>query len=210
MVKLPSDPSLPDGVFVEDPALVLDELAVITSPAPPSRRREWPAIEAALHPFRRLVRMPTEAYLEGGDVLRVGRTLFVGQGGRTREAGIRALKEIVSPLGYAVIPVTLNGCLHLKSAAASGWRDAAGEPGVVGGRRSFRTPARGCAGRSRGEPTYFRFRAQLGRRRLPRTADMLRGLGHPVITLDVSELHKAEAGLTCMSLVFRREAKPQD
>src|SRR5262249_34891979 len=87
VVELPSDPALPDGAFVEDTAVVLDELAVITAPAPASRRGEWPAVEAALRPFRRTVRLPAGAYLEGGDVVRLGRTLYVGQGGRTGEAG---------------------------------------------------------------------------------------------------------------------------
>src|SRR5437773_1734800 len=81
VVELPSDSGLPDGVFVEDTAVVLDEVAVITSPSPLSRREEWPAVEAALRPFRRTVRLPPEAFLEGGDVLRVGRALYVGQGG---------------------------------------------------------------------------------------------------------------------------------
>src|SRR5262249_29436282 len=73
VVELPADPALPDGVFVEDTAVVLDELAVITAPAPASRRGEWPAVESALRTFRRTVRLPADAHLEGGDVLRVGR-----------------------------------------------------------------------------------------------------------------------------------------
>src|SRR5262245_23435947 len=93
VIALPADPALPDGVFVEDTAVVLDELAVIVSPAPASRQGEWPAVEAALRPFRRTVRLPPGAHLEGGDVLRVGRTLYVGQGGRTAEAGLRALAD---------------------------------------------------------------------------------------------------------------------
>src|SRR5262245_28875906 len=78
VIELPADPGFPDGVFVEDAAVVLDELAVQTSPTPPSRRGERAAVEAALAPFLNLARLPEEAYLEGGDVLRVGRTLFVG------------------------------------------------------------------------------------------------------------------------------------
>ena len=89
VVELPADPAHPDGVFVEDTAVVLDEVAVLTSPTPPSRRGELAAVEAALAPFRRLARLPPEAFLEGGDVLRVGRTLFVGLSGRTGEAGLR-------------------------------------------------------------------------------------------------------------------------
>src|SRR5437763_1604770 len=97
VVELPADPAFPDGVFVEDTAVVLDELAVITAPFPSSRREEWPAVEAALRPFRPLVRLPREAFLEGGDVVRVGRTLLVGQGGRTTEEGLRALRDVVRP-----------------------------------------------------------------------------------------------------------------
>ena len=93
VIELPADPAHPDGVFVEDVAVVLDEVAVITSPAPVSRRGERIAVEAALAPFRRVVRLPSEALLEGGDVLRLGRTLFVGQSGRTNEAGARRWKR---------------------------------------------------------------------------------------------------------------------
>jgi dimethylargininase len=204
VVELPSDPSLPDGVFVEDTALVLDELAVITSPSPPSRREEWHAIEAALRPFRPLVRLPAGAYLEGGDVLRVGRTLYVGQGGRTSEAGLRELDALVRPLGYAVAPVRLGSCLHLKSAC--GALDGATllvnrawlEPGALSGHRLVDVPAE--------EPWGANVLplpgATLVSAACPRTADLVHGLGHPTVALDVSELHKAEAGLTCMSLLF--------
>jgi dimethylargininase len=210
VIELPSDPTLPDGVFVEDPAVVLDELAVITSPFPPSRREEWPAVAAALQPFRPLVRLPADAHLEGGDVLRVGQTLYVGQGGRTREAGLKALDTILQPLGYLVVPVRLDGCLHLKSACSAidaetllvnrTWL----EVGALSGLRLVDVPSE--------EPWGVNVLslpgATLVSAACPRTADLLCSLGHPVVALDVSEIHKAEAGLTCMSLVFRREAKP--
>jgi dimethylargininase len=207
VIELPSDPSLPDGVFVEDPAVVLDELAVITWLSPPARREEWPAIAAALRPCRPLIRLPESAYLEGGDVLRVGRTLYVGQGGRTREVGYRALDEIVRPLGYTVVPVRLDGCLHLKSACSAldgetllvnrAWL----EGGALSGLRLVDVPAQ--------EPWGANVLplpgATLVSAACPRTADLVCTLGHPAVALDVSELHKAEAGLTCMSLVFNRE-----
>jgi dimethylargininase len=210
VVELPPDPALPDGAFVEDTAVVLDELAVIAAPSPPSRRGEWPAVEAALRPFRPLVRLPAGAYLEGGDVVRVGRALYVGQGGRTGEAGLRALEEVARPLGYAVAPVHLDGCLHLKSACCAldaqtllvnrAWLEAGALPAL----RLVDVPA--------GEPWGANVLplpgATLVSTACPRTADLLRSLGHQVVALDVSEIHKAEAGLTCMSLVFRREAKP--
>jgi dimethylargininase len=209
VVGLPADPALPDGVFVEDTAVVLDEVAVITAPAPVSRRGEWPAIAAALQPFRPLARIPMDAFLEGGDVVRVGRTLYVGQGGRTQEAGLRALDDLVRPLGYSVVPVRLGGCLHLKSACCAldsetllvnrVWLEA----DVLSGPRLVDVPA--------GEPWGPNVLALAGvtfvSAAYPRTADLLRGLGYPVVVLDVSEMHKAEAGLTCLSLVFRGETE---
>lgn len=207
VVGLSADPALPDGVFVEDTAVVLDELAVIAAPAPPSRRAEWPAVEAALRPFRPLVRLPADACLEGGDIVRVGRTLYVGQGGRTGTAGLRALDELVRPLGYAVAPVRIFGCLHLKSAVCAldqerllvnrAWLEA----DAVLGMELVDVPG--------GEPWGANVLplpgATLVSAACPRTADLLCGLGHEVVALDVSELHKAEAGLTCMSLVFAGE-----
>lgn len=203
VVELPADPALPDGTFVEDIAVVLDELAVITAPAPPSRRSEWPGVADALRPFRELVRLPADACLEGGDVCRVGRTLYVGQGGRTGAAGLAALEEVVRPLGYAVVPVPLGGCLHLKSACCPldaesvlvnrAWLAA----DALAGLRLVDVPAE--------EPWGANVLALPGATLVsaacPHTADVLRGRGHAVVALDVSEIHKAEAGLTCMSLV---------
>src|SRR5262249_57849689 len=80
---------------------------------------ELATVAAALDPFRRLARLPPDKFLEGGDVLRVGRTLFVGLSDRTGEAGVRALDGLLRPLGYSVVPVRVTGCLHLKSAACA-------------------------------------------------------------------------------------------
>jgi dimethylargininase len=207
VVELPSDPALPDGVFVEDTAVVLDELAIIASPSPISRRGESPTVEAALRPFRRIVRLPAEAYLEGGDVVRVGRALYVGLSARTGEAGLRALEEKVRPHGYTVVPVRIGGCLHLKSACCAldgdtllvnrEWLDV----GAISRLRLVDVPIE--------EPWGANVLSLPGATFVsaayPRTANMLRALGHPVLALDVSELHKAEAGLTCMSLVFSGE-----
>jgi dimethylargininase len=207
LVELPADPALPDGVFVEDTAVVLDELAIIASPAPASRRDECLAIEAALRPFRSLLRLPGGAYLEGGDVVRLGRTLYVGQGARTGEAGLQALDAVVRQRGYAVVPVRLAGCLHLKSACCAldmgtllvnrAWLEA----GALLGVRLVDVPA--------DEPWGANVLPLPGSTLVsaacPRTADLVCALGHPTVVLDVSELHKAEAGLTCMSLVFKDE-----
>src|SRR5262245_57539769 len=116
VIELEADPTLPDGVFVEDTAVVLDEVAVIAAPALPSRVAEVHAVADALRPFRPLARLPEGARLDGGDVLRVGRSLYVGLSSRTDEVGLRSLEEIVRPLGYVVVPVRVTGCLNLKSA----------------------------------------------------------------------------------------------
>jgi dimethylargininase len=195
-------------VFVEDAAVVLDEVAVLTSPALPSRRGEPATIAPALAPFRRLAPLPPDAPLEGGDVLRVGRTLVVGLSGRTGEAGLRALGGIVRPLGYSVVPVRVTGCLHLKSAACAVDEEtvlvnrAWVETGPFSALRLVDVPAAEPSGAN-----VLRLPgAVLASAAFPATADLVRGLGRRVVTLDVSELHKAESGLTCMSLVFTDHA----
>lgn len=117
LVRLPEEPNLPDSVFVEDAAVVLDELAIVTRPGAASRRPETETVAAALAPFRSLVRIEPPATLDGGDVLLAGRTIWVGLTPRTSSEGIDALAEIAGPLGYGVLPVNVRGCLHLKSAA---------------------------------------------------------------------------------------------
>jgi dimethylargininase len=157
-----------------------------------------------------MARLPPDACLEGGDVVRVRRTLFVGQGGRTKEAGLQALGELLRPLGYTVVAVRLSGCLHLKSACCAldeetllvnqAWMDVS----ALSTLRLIDVPVE--------EPWGANVLALPGATLVsaacPQTIDLLRRLGHKVVALDVSELHKAEAGLTCMSLVFRDEPTP--
>ncbi len=204
VIELPADPALPDGVFVEDTAIVLDEVAVLTAPTPPSRRGERAAIEMVLTPFRPLLRLPPDAFLEGGDVLRMGRTLFVGLSSRTGEAGMRALEANVRPFGSTIVPVRVTGCLHLKSAACAlddetvlinrEWLDA----GPFAKLRQVDVPDAEPFGAN-----VLRLpNAILVSAAFPATADVMRELGLRVVTVDVSELHKAESGVTCMSLVF--------
>lgn len=201
VVELPADPTLPDGVFVEDTAIVLDEVAVLTAPKPPSRRLEIDSIEAALAPFRSIERLPANAYLEGGDVLRMGRTLFVGLSARTGEAGIQALEGIVRPYGYTVVPVRVTGCLHLKSACCAlddrtillnrDWIDTA----PFSAFRFLDVVEPFGANVLRLSDSILVSTAY------PATVGRIRGLGYRAVVLDVSELHKAESGLTCMSLL---------
>jgi dimethylargininase len=204
-VELPADPAFPDCCFVEDVAVVLDEVALLAMPGAASRRGEIPAVEQALGRFRPIERTPLPATLEGGDVLRVGRRLFVGRSRRTNEAGIARLAAVAEPLGYRVLPVTVTGGLHLKSAVTAldderilanpGWADLApfAGLGVVP-----------VAPEEPGAANFLRVAglvvAHVG---FPRTIDRLSALGYAVRTLDVSEFLKAEASLTCKSILFR-------
>src|SRR5882724_3306913 len=116
VISLPAEPELPDSMFVEDPALVLDELAVIFPLGTETRRREAPTIASALEPFRKLSHVTLPGTVEGGDILRLDRKLFVGLTARSNAAGIAQLAQIVQPYGYQVLGVPVTGCLHLKSA----------------------------------------------------------------------------------------------
>jgi dimethylargininase len=116
VISLPAEPDLPDSMFVEDPAIVLDELAVILPLGTETRRREAPSLAQALAKFRKLEYISLPGTLEGGDVLRIGRKLFVGLTARSNAEGIRQLSAILAPHHYEVIAVPVTSCLHLKSA----------------------------------------------------------------------------------------------
>jgi dimethylargininase len=206
VIELPADPNLPDSCFVEDVAVVLDELAVLAMPGAASRRGEIPAVAASLARLRPLARVNLPATLEGGDVLRVGRTLFVGRSPRTNEAGVARLSALVEPLGYRVVPVAVTGCLHLKSAvtaldderllANAAWIDTA--------------PLRALdilavAPEEPGAANVLRVRGVIvAHTGFPRTMERIAALGYDVRPLDISEFLKAEAALTCKSLLVRR------
>src|SRR3981189_1810869 len=115
-LPLPAEPALPDSMFVEDPAIVLDELAVILPLGTESRRPEAASLANALSAFRKLEYVTLPGTLEGGDVLRMGRKLFVGLTRRSNAEGIRQLAAILAPHKYEVVAVPVTGCLHLKSA----------------------------------------------------------------------------------------------
>jgi dimethylargininase len=204
VVELPADATLPDCCFVEDVAIVLDEVAVLTRPGAPSRRGETAAVEAALQPYRPLVRLEEPARLDGGDVLVLGRRLLVGVSNRTDAAGLRALADAVRPFGYVVEPVRMQGCLHLKTAVT------AAAPGLLLVNPDWvdPEPLRGLdrVEVATGEPWAANVLSVAGAvvaaAGFPRTADRLRARGLDVRTVDVSEFQKAEGGVTCKSLVF--------
>jgi len=202
--ELDEESELPDAVFVEDTAIVLDEVAVITRPGARSRRPETESIARALEPWRALKHMLEPGTLDGGDVLRLGRTLYVGLSSRSNEAGVRQLAECVAPHGYTVRGVEVGGCLHLKSAACPVAEDALlcqvdwVDPGQFGDVRIIPTDP--------GEPGAANV-VWLGEDAIysaafPLTAAKLEAFGLRVHALDYGELAKAEGGVTCCSLLF--------
>ena len=194
----------PDGVFVEDAAVILDEVAVITTMGTPSRRGEIPAMRQAIAQVRETTSMALPATLEGGDVLRVGRTLFVGQTSRTNREGAAALQAVARPLGYTVVPVDVPGCLHLKTCITA----LDDETCLVNRQWLDVTPFAGFAlvdvapGEPWGANVVRLPSGLLMNAAYPETAARVRELGHNVRLVDISEFGKAEAGLTCMSLLF--------
>jgi dihydropteroate synthase len=218
VVTLPPVEELPDSVFVEDTAIVLDELAILTRPGVESRRAEVEIIEPEIARLRRkVVRLESPATLEGGDVMRVGRTLFVGLSSRTNWEGFTALRELVAPHGYRVCAVGLNDCLHLKTGCtALNDRILLANPAMVD-IGSF-----GCEVLlvDEAEPLAANVlrvgNSLLVGEEFPRTARLLADRGFDVRRVNVSEFAKAEGGLTCMSLLFkqrpqrRRSAAPHE
>jgi len=209
VVELPADPAFPDCCFVEDVAVVLDEVALLTRPGAASRRGEVEAIEAALAPFRSIETTPPPATLEGGDVLRVGHTLYVGRSARTNEAGIARLAAVAEPLGYRVVPVPVTGCLHLKSAVT-----ALDDERLLVNRVWLDTaPFRGLelvdvAPEEPGAANVLRVAGiVIAHPGFPRTIERVATLGYAVRELDVSEFLKAEAALTCKSLLISAGAR---
>lgn len=119
IVHLPPLDDLPDSVFVEDTAVVVDEMAILTRPGASSRRPEVDSIAPTLGEYRPLVRMTAPGTLDGGDVLRVGKRIWIGRSSRTNDDGIQQLRALLEPLRYTIEVVTLQGCLHLKSAVTA-------------------------------------------------------------------------------------------
>ncbi len=203
--RVAAAPDHPDSVFIEDTAVVLDDIAVITRPGAASRRGEVDAVAAALAPLRPLVRIVAPGTLDGGDVLVVGRRVLVGRTARTNDAGIAQLRSALAPHGCTVEAVAVTGCLHLKSAVTAlddgtvlcnpAWvdPDACAPLAVVPV-----DPAEPMAAnvlRIGGALVYADA--------YPRTRARIEALGHRPVLVNVSELAKAEGAVTCCSLVLR-------
>jgi dimethylargininase len=209
IISLPAEPTLPDSMFVEDPAIVLPELAVILLLGTESRRPEAASLAQALTKFRKLEYITPPATLEGGDVLRIGRTLFVGLSTRTNAEGIRQLTKILAPHNYKVVAVPVTGCLHLKSAVTHLGRNtllanhACFDPTPLANYNWIDVaPAEPHAANALALNNTVIFPASF-----PRTRARIESAGFHVTTVDISELQKAESGLTCSSLLFDVPAK---
>lgn len=202
---LPAEPELPDAVFVEDTAVVLDEIAVITRPGAASRRPETASTAAVLARHRPLAHLEAPGTLDGGDVLVSGRRLYVGLSSRTNLAAIDQLAAILRPHDYEVIPVNFRGCLHLKSGvtqvaeklvllnpewvdpdAFSGYHHVAVDPAEPHAANAL------SLGGSVIHPAHH-----------PRTRARLEAEGLRVEPIEMEELAKAEAGVTCCCLLVR-------
>jgi dimethylargininase len=203
--QLEAQPDLPDSVFVEDTAVVLDELAVITRPGAPSRRPETLSIAEALAPIRPIAQMTEPATLDGGDVLQLGTRVFVGQSTRTNENGVVQLQQLVEPFGYTVVAVPVTGCLHLKSAVTEvgpgtllinpRWVPA----DLFAAYRLIEVDPREPLGANAllaGGPVIYSHSS-------PATAERLLARGIDLRLLDMSEMEKADGAVTCCSLLIR-------
>lgn len=205
VVSLPPEPELPDSVFVEDTAVVVDELAVVTRPGAESRRDETTSVARVLAEYRPTEAIQAPGTLDGGDVLCVGRRVFVGLSVRSNREGIEQLHTLLSPHGYTVEALPVTGCLHLKSAVTQvapgtlllnpAWVD----PRAFSGLRHIEIdPAEPYAANALliGDTVIYPVA-------LPRTAARIQRARIRLATLDVSELAKAEGAVTCCSLILR-------
>lgn len=197
-------PDHPDSVFVEDTVVVVDDLAVLTSPGAPQRRGEVAGVEPVVRDLGlRVTQLELPATLDGGDVLQAGDVVFVGRGGRTNGDGVRRLRELLAPLGRVVVPVELGAVLHLKSAVTAlpdgtlvGW-DGLLDAGPLPTWRSAPEPPGAHVVPLGGSTVLMAASA-------PRTRDWLTDLGFDVVAVDVSEFEKLEGCVTCLSVLVRR------
>ena len=204
--RLPPADDLPDSVFVEDTAVVLDRIAVIARPGASSRRPEVESVHSALAPHREIVRIEAPGTLDGGDVLRIDSTLYVGLTPRTNADAVRQLAAAAAREGIEVVTATVTGCLHLKSAATL----VSSEPPIILANPSWIDPRLfdGCEviPVDEGEPSAANAllvcRTVVCAGEFPGTRARLEARGLATIAVPAGELAKAEGGLTCGSILF--------
>lgn len=204
VIRIKDNILLPDSVFVEDPIIVFDELAVMTSMGVASRRKETNALRSFFSGYRTVEQIALPARIEGGDVLKIGNRIFVGESPRTNRQGIDALGDIIEPLGYAVIPVRVTGCLHLKTGCTAlddktvlvnpDWLETRPFEGF----RVIETLPQEPFG-ANVLPVNDTICMNAA---FPETVELVKSMDYSVVSTDITEFVKAEAGLTCMSVPF--------
>jgi dimethylargininase len=205
VVVVPTEPGLADSVFIEDTAIVLDEVAVLLRPGAASRRPEVAGVETVLRPYRTLESIQPPGTLDGGDLLRIGNVIFAGLSTRSNQGGIDQLRDFVVDYGFSVKTMKTTKCLHLKSAVSvvapgtllinPDWIDdsAFGDYELI---EVDREEPHGANALLVGQNVLFPAS-------FPRTMDKLVTRGINVTPIDLSELQKAEGAATCCSLILK-------
>jgi dimethylargininase len=205
VLSLPEAPDLPDSVFVEDTALVLDECAIILRPGAESRRPETALIERVLSPYREIFHIEAPARVDGGDILCLGRDVYLGMSTRSDTNAAEQLQAILATFGYELHLAQVTGCLHLKSAVTQisrdtlllnpQWVDKKAFAGVNFVEIDASEPYAANAvliGDSIVYPAAF-----------PKTGKRLGAAGIAMVAVEADELAKAEGAVTCCSLILR-------
>jgi len=203
LVRVPEADDLPDSVFIEDAVVMFGDLAVLTSPGAASRRAELSAVESTLrHHGIAMARLQLPATLDGGDVLKVGTTVYVGQSQRTNAEGLRQLSDLLTPRGYTVVGVPVTRVLHLKTAVTAlpdgtviGHPDDVDQPDNFP--RFLPLPEHG------GAVVVLSAKTVLMAASVPRSIALVESLGYRVISVDISEFEKLEGCVTCLSVRIR-------
>jgi dimethylargininase len=207
-VRVAGDDDLPDSVFVEDAVVMFGDLAVLTSPGAESRRAETDAVSETMRRLAtsgsalELAAIDLPGTLDGGDVLKIDRTIYVGQGGRTNGDGIRQLRALLTPRGYTVVGVPVTRVLHLKSAVTAlpdgtviGYLDDVDHPDIFP--RFLAMPEHGAAAVVLSDDTVLMATS------VPASVALVESLGYRVVTVDISEFEKLEGCVTCLSVRMR-------
>jgi dimethylargininase len=197
----------PDAVFIEDTMVMFGGVAIMSRPGALERQPEVAAVEETVKslglPIHRLEDIDLAAHLDGGDVLKIGNTVYVGRGGRTDDAGIAALASVIESLGGTVIPVPITKVLHLKSAVTAlpngtvlGWDPVVDDASVF-------DPYLPVPEESGAHVVVLDSDTVLMAASAPRTVESFRHQGLNVITVDISEYEKLEGCVTCLSVRIR-------
>ena len=212
VISLNEEADLPDSVFVEDVALVLDECAIMLNPGASSRRPEVASVEKALAPYRDIYRIQPPGTVDGGDILTVGRTVYVGISSRSTEDAIEQMKAILEPhnlkvtSGYQVRAVRVTGCLHLKSAVTQVSEDTLLINPEWVSKDNFQSmrfievdPSEPYAANAVLVDGTIIYPSSF-----PKMEAKLEKAGIKMVIVDADELAKAEGAVTCCSLIFEK------